>query len=383
MRRKIRRQSSAVNSDTVRAPMSELSRHRYTTRESTPTSGPVRQPRAEPPPHKGPPNHGADPTGEHTGAHADEPPTADPESLDDPPMPNFLRNAGMKQVADQKSGARMESQAGRHLTAWRHSCKRLRSVLTARSSRPHELDTPHWMTIAFRWSLGLAVVSWRYLWQITPLHRREEAGDVRDLPPPLPEYRVDEHNQLMNHGAGPLFHRRFTVRIDEPTMTAQELIATLATDLNQTVPSEVTSVDKQSGDSDDLTVGDEMTVRIPGPWDGPVRVVNRTETSFRFATLNNHMEAGQIEFRARSQDASLHFEIEAWARPCSPVVNLMYTHLRLAKEIQLNMWGRFCLATAHLAGGRVRHGITIHTRVVQEQQWQHGSTQKSPANATR
>ena len=49
------------------------------------------------------------------------------------------------------------------------------------------------------------------------------------------------------HGAGPLFHRRFTVRIDEPTMTTQELIATLAIDLSQTIPSEVTSVDKQSG----------------------------------------------------------------------------------------------------------------------------------------
>jgi hypothetical protein len=234
-----------------------------------------------------------------------KPPTGEPGPLGDLPVPNFLRNEGMTQIVDQRNmaiGARMEHRAGRHLTARRRSFKRLRSVLTVRPSRPHELDTPHWMTIVFRWSLGLAVVSWRHLWQITPLHRREEAGDVRDLPPSLPEDHVDEHNQLLNHGTGPLFHRRFTVRIDEPTMTAQELIAKLATDLNQTVPSEVTSVEKQSGSSDDLTVDDEMTVRIPGPWDGPVRVVDRTDTSFRFATLSNHMEAGQIEFRVRLQD---------------------------------------------------------------------------------
>jgi hypothetical protein len=139
--------------------------------------------------------------------------------------------------------------------------------------------------------LGLALVSWRYLWQTTPLHRREEAGDVHDLPPPLPEHGVNERNQPLEHGAGPLFHRVFTVCINEPSMTAQELISTLAVELNQAVPSEVTSVDKQSDRFDPLAVGDEMVVRMPGPWDGPVRVVDCTATSFRFATLDGHMES--------------------------------------------------------------------------------------------
>ena len=64
----------------------------------------------------------------------------------------------------------------------------------------------------------------------------------------------------------------FAVCIDEPTMTAQELFLVLTADLNHAVPSEVTSVDKQSDCSDPLAVGDEMVVRMPGPWDGPVRV---------------------------------------------------------------------------------------------------------------
>jgi hypothetical protein len=160
-------------------------------------------------------------------------------------------------------------------------------------------------------------------------------------------------------------------------MTAQELISTLAADLNRAVPSEVTSVDK---DSDGLAVGDELTVRMPGPWDGPVRVVDRTETSFRLATLLNHMEAGQIEFRAWPRGSSLQFEIEAWARPGSPMVNLLYTHLRLAKEIQLNMWVRFCQGAAEVAGGRVRGGVTINTRVVEESQWRRPAAQdRAPA----
>ena len=48
-----------------------------------------------------------------------------------------------------------------------------------------------------------------------------------------------------------------------------------------------------------MEVGDEYVVRMPGPWDGPVRVVEVTPTSFRLATLDGHLEAGQIEFRAR------------------------------------------------------------------------------------
>jgi hypothetical protein len=32
------------------------------------------------------------------------------------------------------------------------------------------------------WPLGIAVVSWRYLWRTVPLHRSEEAGTAADLP---------------------------------------------------------------------------------------------------------------------------------------------------------------------------------------------------------
>lgn len=239
---------------------------------------------------------------------------------------------------------------------------------------------PRWVTILFQWSLGMALVSWRYLWQITPLHRTVQVGNVDDLPPPLPEHCIDERSQPLERGAGPLFHRVFSVRIDGATMTAQELISALAADLNQAVPSEVTSVDK---DSDDLAVCDELVVRMPGPWDGPVRVVERTDTSFRLATLVNHMEAGQIEFRARPRGTSLQFEIEAWARPGSPIVNLLYTHLRLAKEIQLNMWVRFCQGAAEVAGGRVRGGVTINTRVVEESQWRQPAVSPARASLTR
>jgi len=223
-----------------------------------------------------------------------------------------------------------------------------------------------WSTILARWTLGVLLVSWRYLWAITPLHRSVEAGDVTDLPPPLPEQLVDGRSQPMESGVGPLFHRLFVIEIEDPSLTATELIAKVADDLNQAVPSEVTVVETISGVPGELAIGDEVVVRLPGPWDGPVRVVHRTGTSFRLATLAGHLEAGQIEFRARPKSSALRFEIEAWARPSSPAINLLYTHLWLAKEIQLNMWVRFCQTAADLAGGRARGGVTIRTRVVDQ-----------------
>jgi hypothetical protein len=76
------------------------------------------------------------------------------------------------------------------------------------------------------------------------------------------------------------------------------------------------------------------------------------------------MEAGQIEFRARPEADELVFGVEAWARPGNPIVNLLYTHLRLAKEIQFNMWARFCAQVATVAGGEIVDGLHVVTRRV-------------------
>lgn len=229
--------------------------------------------------------------------------------------------------------------------------------------------TARWSTILARWTLGVVLVSWRYLWAITPLHRSVEVGGTTDLPPPLPDQLVDDRSQPLESGVGPLFRRLFAVEIEGSSLTAAELITKVGADLNQAVPSEVTAVERISGVPGNLAIGDEIVVRMPGPWDGPVRVVHRTGTSFRLATLTGHLEAGQIEFRARPNGSQLRFEIEAWARPSTRVIDLLYSRLRLAKEIQLNMWVRFCLTAASLAGGRARGGVTIRTRVVDQPLW--------------
>src|SRR5436190_19317520 len=98
-----------------------------------------------------------------------------------------------------------------------------------------------------------------------------------------------------------------------------------------------------------------------GPGTGPSGWLRRDENSFRLATLDGHLEAGEIEFRAAQDGDALGFEIESWARAGDWLAALLYNKLRLAKEIQLNMWSHFCVRVAALADGRPRGGVTIRT----------------------
>jgi uncharacterized protein (UPF0548 family) len=105
---------------------------------------------------------------------------------------------------------------------------------------------------------------------------------------------------------------------------------------------------------------------MPGPWNGPVRVVEVTPTSFRYATLDGHLEAGQIEFSAADDDGALRFRVESWARSGDRLSNLLHEHLRMAKEVQLHMWTSFIERVADVTGGRLTGGIVIETRRLDE-----------------
>ncbi|MCS7477781.1 DUF1990 family protein [Umezawaea endophytica] len=212
------------------------------------------------------------------------------------------------------------------------------------------------------WPVGLAVVAWRYLWRTTPLHRSDEAGGPEDLPDfddDVPGGRA----QRIADGTGPLLHRTYAIRIVDSPLSAPELVDVVARGLNRASP-EMAVFHKTRGSNGSVRLGDELVVRMPGPWDGPVRVTGRDGTSFRLSTLAGHLEAGHIEFRASAADDVLHFEIESWCRAGDRLSHLLYNRVGFAKEVQLNMWTHFCVRTAALAGGRYRGGVTIRTRRV-------------------
>ncbi|AIA06593.1 DUF1990 domain-containing protein [Streptomyces noursei] len=236
------------------------------------------------------------------------------------------------------------------------------------------------LTVLARWFLGTVLITWRYLWDTTPLHRGgERQGDASDRPPHLPPEAVDDRVQLAEDGCGPMFHRLFRVRIASAEIDACQLIERVCHDFENFVPSEVVGIRIGELREQGLDVADELLVEMPGPWNGPVRVVHRAPGCLHLVTLRGHMEAGQVQFRARDEDDLLTFEIELWACPASRLVHLLYSRLRLAKEIQLNMWVRFCLSAAAISGGRPVDGVHISTRRLQSP----GRTLAPPASGTK
>jgi uncharacterized protein (UPF0548 family) len=205
------------------------------------------------------------------------------------------------------------------------------------------------------------------MWRTTPFHRGEREGSPsEDSPPALPAGTARNEVQGPEQGYGPLFHRRYHVRVRATQLSARELMSRLQADPDQASPREFATFVKVRGEKGKMAVGDEFVVRMAGPWDGPVRVVDVDLTSFRLVTLHRHLEAGHIRFSAEDGEEGLRFSIESWARSADMFADLLYQHLRMAKEIQLHMWTSFLERVARIAGGRVSGGIEIETRRVEQ-----------------
>jgi hypothetical protein len=224
------------------------------------------------------------------------------------------------------------------------------------------------MTIAptLRWPFGMLLTGWAYMWRTTPMWRHQRDGAwPDDGPPPIDPALPRDGIQTPEDGAGPLFRRRYRARIADPGARAEELIAQAKADPDSFAPGTLAHFRKRRGEEGAMRVGDEYVVHMPGPWNGPIRVVETTPSSFRFATLDGHLEAGQIEWRARDEDGALVFEIESWSRGGDRLSYVMHDRLRMAKEVQLHMWTRVLERAAKRFGGRLDQGIEIETRRVE------------------
>jgi hypothetical protein len=229
------------------------------------------------------------------------------------------------------------------------------------------IRVPNRLATSLFWPVGIALTSWAYVWRTTVLHRRELDGVLdEDGPPPLPPGVGPDGIQGLDDGAGPLFHRTYRSRIRGSGLDATQLIARLGADPDEAAPVTLARFHKVSGPAGRMAVGDEFVVHMPGPWDGPIRCVHVDRTSFRFATLDGHLEAGQIEWGAADlPDGTVEFRIESRARAGDRVSALLHDNLRMAKEVQLHMWTSVHEQVAKLCGGRLTGGIDIETRRVE------------------
>ena len=213
--------------------------------------------------------------------------------------------------------------------------------------------------------LGGALTAWSYLWRITPIHRRELEGSIEeDMPPPLPAGVSHEGIQRPEDGSGPLLHRTFTGVMRDADRGPEELVERLGADPNRVTPLALARFTKVSGPEWEMTVGDEFLIRVLAPWDGPVRTVDVTPSSFRFATCAGHFEAGQIEWRAFERDGRVVFQIDSRARSGDRASALLHDRLPMAKEIQLHMWTSVVEHVARESGGTLTGGVDVETRRV-------------------
>lgn len=222
------------------------------------------------------------------------------------------------------------------------------------------------LLVSARWPVGLALTSFAYIWRTTPAHRRELEGSwPEDAPPELTSSVDLSEIQRADDGVGPYLRRRYRVVVRDPRVSAIEAMEEVKRDPNIVAPSALAHFAKTRGDEDRMRVDDEFTIRMPGPWDGPVRVADLTPTSFRFITLEGHIEAGQIEWRAADDDGRLVFEIESWSRPGDRLSHVMHHRLQMAKEVQLHMWTSVLERVARRYGGRRDEPLDIDSRVVE------------------
>lgn len=218
---------------------------------------------------------------------------------------------------------------------------------------------------AIGWAVGVPFASWRYVSrEIEIRHEESSCGwPVEAFPSDDCEHLGGaELLQRPSGGAGAAFRRLYRVRIERPLLSAEELMSIVLADPNVACPLEIGRFEREDHGRRPLAVGEELRVRLPGPWNGPVRVIGVDESSFRLATLRGHMEAGEIEFRAREESGHLVFEIESWARSCDRVFDFVYDRLGIARELQLDMWAFFLERIAQVSGGAATDGIDVVTQ---------------------
>lgn len=173
--------------------------------------------------------------------------------------------------------------------------------------------------------------------------------------------------QKLDTGEGHLYHRQYQVDIAHPTMSKEALMDALKANINDFAPREMATFERTKGSDDDWQLGDEFFIRITGPWNGPVRVIDIQPTSFAFITLQGHLEAGEIEFRIvdhPEKENAIRFEIRSWARSSNRTTDFFYRFLGISKFSQTRMWTHFCSRVLQESGGDMLGDIRVTTHRV-------------------
>ncbi len=198
------------------------------------------------------------------------------------------------------------------------------------------------------------------------LHRSssDEIVFSEPMPPSRPE-TLGSPVQTREDGRGPIVMRTFEVRITDPTLSPTQLIDEFRQRPNDFVPRHVAGFVDGDDDVTSMDPGDEFTVEIPGPWNGPVRIDAVEATSVTMVTLVGHMEAGHIRFAVVEPDAAgYRFQIRSWARAGDELFHQLHVVAGIAREAQTAMWVHTCDRAVAISGGSRRTPISARTETL-------------------
>lgn len=176
--------------------------------------------------------------------------------------------------------------------------------------------------------------------------------------------------QYLRSGKGPLYHRKYFVEFDYPSVDPLGLIKKAMQDPNHFTNKALGVFEKTTGEMYFLKPGDEFIVHISGPWDGPVKVKKIHEEGFTLITLEGNMEAGEINFRVEeTRPSHWRFTIESFARSKDPLVDLVYDKIPIAKIAQTKMWKDYCLNFANYAKPQGPQKVEVITERLKDGEW--------------
>jgi hypothetical protein len=195
------------------------------------------------------------------------------------------------------------------------------------------------------WSVGMPLATLRFLTRRTDLVDREV--------PAGPDGPDDPRT----------VRRRYRARIERPRLPASTVAAVVLADPNVVLPVEVMHFSPGGAKAGPLRAGEDRLIRMAGPWNGPVRIVEAGEEGFAFAGLHGGAQRGRIAYRLRDDDGAIEAEVEIVQRSASRLYDLAYHRLGIARRIERHTWTYVLERSAQLAGGRPPERVLVETLV--------------------
>lgn len=205
------------------------------------------------------------------------------------------------------------------------------------------------------WVVGAPLAVFRFLRRATPVEDIDAAG----APVPVSVETPDPVHQD-DRGVEPVTHRLYSATIREPKLTAERVVAIIAADPNVVAPSEVLRFEKNNGEPGDLREGDQLLIRMAGPWNVPVEVTKRWEQGLQLTARRGQPQLGQVELRARAEDGEVVLEIQTRERATGVGFQALQ-RIGLIRRMQTYTWGEMLENAAQLAGGLRPERITVRS----------------------